>query len=243
MTSIKSILDEISSSAGSNGKMGTLRKYIDNDTLRHVLYNAKSKRIKFYLKQIPEYTTNGKNMPLEWALDQLMDISSRNVTGHEAVKHLEDILSSVCVDDAYVIERIIDKDLKFGLGTTYINKVFKDLIEDTPYMGAKSFDEKLARKIFDKGGIAVSQVKMDGRYCNAIIRSGEVELESRQGETTFVGDAKFLRELSVMQDCVLNGELTIDDVKKYVVKIGETLNIDGVEYSPAEIINKFKNNH
>jgi ATP-dependent DNA ligase len=77
-------------------------------------------------------------------------------------------------------------------------------------MGAKSFDEKLARKIFDKGGIAVSQVKMDGRYCNAIIRSGEVELESRQGETTFVGDAKFVRELSVMHDCVLNGELTID---------------------------------
>ena len=52
MTLIKTILDEVSSSAGSNGKMETLRKYVDNDTLRHVLYNAKSKRVKFYLKQI-----------------------------------------------------------------------------------------------------------------------------------------------------------------------------------------------
>lgn len=213
MTSIKSILDEISSSAGSNGKMGTLRKYIDNDTLRHVLYNAKSKRIKFYLKQIPEYTTNGKNMPLEWALDQLMDISSRNVTGHEAVKHLEDILSSVCVDDAYVIERIIDKDLKFGLGTTYINKVFKDLIEDTKYMGAKSYETKLVKKLFENGKSAFSQLKADGRYAAAIIRSGDVDMESRSGEQTIITNSKLIKELSLFgDDIVLTGELTIDGI-------------------------------
>jgi DNA ligase-1 len=242
MTLIKTILDEVSASAGSNGKMETLRKYVDNDTLRHVLYNAKSKRIKFYLKQIPEYTSNGENMPLEWALEKLMDISSREVTGHDAVKYLEDILSSVGADDAYVIERIIDKDLKFGLGTTYINKVFKDLIEDTPYMGAKSFDEKLARKIFEKGGIAVSQVKMDGRYCNAIIRSGEVELESRQGETTFVGDAKFIRELSVMQDCVLNGELTIDGLDRYTANgiVASIVDIEGKRAERSEKENEKK---
>lgn len=242
MTLIKSILDEVSSSAGSNGKMETLRKYIDNDTLRHVLYNAKSKRIKFYLKQIPDYTTNGENNSLEWALIQLMDISSREVTGLEAVNHLSYILSSVCSDDAYVIERIIDKDLKFGLGTTYINKVFKDLIEDTPYMGAKSFDEKLARKIFEKGGIAVSQVKMDGRYCNAIIRGGEVELESRQGETTFVGDAKFIRELSVMQDCVLNGELTIDGLDRYTANgiVASIVDIEGKRAERSEKENEKK---
>jgi len=242
MTLIKSILGEVSASAGSNAKMETLRKYVDNDTLRHVLYNAKSKRIKFYLKQIPEYTSNGENMPLEWALEKLMDISSREVTGHDAVKYLEDILSSVGADDAYVIERIIDKDLKFGLGTTYINKVFKDLIEDTPYMGAKSFDEKLARKIFEKGGIAVSQVKMDGRYCNAIIRSGEVELESRQGETTFVGDAKFIRELSVMQDCVLNGELTIDGLDRYTANgiVASIVDIEGKRAERSEKENEKK---
>ena len=80
---------------------------------------------------------------------------------------------------------------------------------------------------------------MDDRYCNAIIRGGQVELESRQGEVTHVGDAKFLREVSVMQDCVLNGELTIDSTKKYLVKSNETLNIDGVEYTPTQIIDKF----
>ncbi len=229
MTYIKTILDEVSASAGSNAKMATLKKYVDDETLRNVIYQAKSKKIKFYLKQIPEYTTNDKNMPLEWALEHLADISNREATGHDAIKLLEDILSSVSADDAYVVERIIDKDLKFGLGTTFINKVYKDLIEKTPYMGAKSFDETLAKKIFDKGGIAVSQVKMDGRYCNAIIRGGEVELESRQGETTFVGDAKFIRELSVMQDCVLNGELTIDGLDRYTANgiVASIVDIEG----------------
>jgi hypothetical protein len=118
-------------------------------------------------------------------------------------------------DDAYIVERIIDKDCKIGLGTTFMNKVFKGLIEETPYMGAVSFDEKKARKLFDKGAKCISQVKMDGRYCNAVIRGGEVELESRQGEPTIVTGAKFAEELTQLDDCVLNGELTMDGIPRY----------------------------
>jgi len=236
MTLIKSIITEIANEGGSNAKMDILTSYKDTPLLKEVLYQAKSKRVKFYLKQIPEYTTNGTNMPLEWALEQLGDISSREVTGGSASDYLKKILESVSEDDAYIIERIIDKDLKFGMGTSNINKVFKDLIEKTPYMGAKSFSEDLAKKIFEKGGVAVSQVKMDGRYCNAIIRGGEVELESRQGETTFVGDAKFLRELSVMQDCVLNGELTIDGLDRYTANgiVASIVDIEGKRDSRTE---------
>ena len=56
---------------------------------------------------------------------------------------------------------------------------------------------------------------MDGRYCNAIIRAGEVELESRQGEPTIVTGAKFVEELTQLDDCVLNGELTMDGIPRY----------------------------
>jgi DNA ligase-1 len=113
-----------------------------------------------------------------------------------------------------VIERIIEKDLKIGMDSS-INKVFKNLIEETPYMGAVSFDEKKARKLFDKGAKAYSQVKMDGRYCNATINDGEVYLESRQGEPTIVTGAKFLEELALLDNMVLNGELTMDGVPRY----------------------------
>jgi DNA ligase 1 len=213
---IKQIFDEIASTSGNLAKIEILGKYKDNELLKRVLYMANSKRVKFYLKQVPEYACDGNSTyTLSESLDMLQKIADREYTGHDAINFLKEILCGSTKDNAYIIERIIEKDCKIGMGTTFMNKVFKDLIEDTPYMGAISFDEKKARAIFAKGKYGFSQIKMDGRYCNAIIRSGEVELESRSGETTHVTGAKFLAELANFEDCVLNGELTMDGVPRY----------------------------
>ena len=212
---IKQIFDEIAAEPGTNQKMVILGKYRDDKLLEQVLYLANSKRVKFYIKQLPEYPIPRGEMGLDSALDALTELSSRKVTGHSAIGHLVHVLSSCTPEDAYIIERIIEKDCRLGMGTTNINKIFKGLIEDTPYMGAISFDEKKARVLVNAGRSAYSQIKMDGRYCNAIIRNGEVELESRQGEPTIVTGATFLEELADFPDCVLNGELTIDGVSRY----------------------------
>jgi DNA ligase-1 len=212
---IKEIFDEIATTGGNNAKMDVLRKYVDNELLKRVLYMANSKRVKFFIKRIPEYTKVMNTISLSEALGELEAISNREVTGSHALNLLVDVLSLCEPEDSYIIERIIEKDCKIGMGTTFMNKVFKGLIEETPYMGAVSFDEKKARKIFDKGGKGISQVKMDGRYCNAVIRGGEVELESRQGEPTIVTGAKFADELAQLDDCVLNGELTMDGIPRY----------------------------
>ena len=82
-------------------------------------------------------------------------------------------------------------------------------------MGAKAHSDKLVDKLFEKGAAVISDVKMDGRYCNAIVREGEVDLESRQGEITHVGDAAFLKHLAKLPNCVLNGELTIIGMDRY----------------------------
>ena len=209
---IKSIFEEISEEPGTNAKMDILRKYSENEILERVLYLAESKRIKFYIKQIPDFQYIGEDKGIEWALEQIMRLSSREFTGTVAINHLQYILSSINPDDQYVIERIISKDLKIGMGKN-INKVFPGLIEETPYMGAKSYSEKLARKIFEGKGEAVSQVKMDGRYCNVIIRHGDVEMESRAGEPTILGDCLLIKKLSnIKEDIVLNGELTVSGV-------------------------------
>ena len=209
------ILSEISAEPGSNRKMEILESHKQNFILKRALYLTNSKRVKFYIKQIPDYVTGNITMNLETAMNELSVLSNRTVTGHDASKHLSKILSSVAKDDAIIIERIIEKDAKIGMGSTNINKIFSGLIEDTPYMGAKSFSEKLARDIFTMSNYAYSQIKMDGRYANAIVRNGEVELESRGGEPTTVEGAKFLSELSKFDDCVLNGEITIDGVTRY----------------------------
>lgn len=213
---IKEILDEIANISGKNDKGKALAKYKDNELLKKVIYLAHSPRIKFYIKQIPTYNTIDSDfISLQDAIDKLTNLSSRLVTGNEASNFLQEILSNLDISDAYVIERIIDKNLKIGMDSG-INKVIPKLIEETPYQGAKSFSEKGALKLFEKGKAVMSQVKADGTYRNAIIRSGEVELISRQGEVSTLVGAKFLEELAFLDDCVLNGELTIDGVKRTV---------------------------
>ena len=242
---IKAIFDEISNTAGDNAKMDVLRKYKDNELLKEVLYQIKSKRVKFFLKQIPEYTFIDAKYTLENALHEIKMISDRKLTGYAAICHLSEVLSLVHPDDAYIIERIIDKDPKNGLGRTYINKVYGDLIEKTPYQGAKSYDEKLAKDVFKKYGYAYSDVKMDGRYANAIIQGGEVEFESRQGETTYIPeDSLLVKELSKFPDGVLNGELTMVGYDRYTSNgiIASIVDIEGKknERTQAETEAKLK---
>jgi len=218
MNNIKGILDEIGAISGTNDKMTALKEYKDNDLLKEVLYLAHSPRMKYNIKQIPSYVSLGYNPNTGYSMEQIVTkvraFSDRDITGGSAVNYLRALLANSHSDDAYVLERIIDKSTKIGMGTTNINKIFPKLIEKTPYQGAKSFSEDLAKKLFD-GNPVRSDIKMDGRYANAIIRDGEVELISRQGEITHVGDARFLQELALFPDGVLNGELTIDGLDRY----------------------------
>jgi len=215
---IKQIFDEIGNESGTNMKMEILKRYKDNELLVKVLYLANSKRVKFYIKQIPEYHTTNElylqHKSLEYALDELSKLSNRELTGHAAIAHLQEILGYLDADDAYIIERIIEKDCKIGMGTRNINKVIPGLIEKTGYMGCKPYSRKAIDKLLETG-LCYSQEKMDGRFVNIIIQGGEVANESRQGEPTLLEDPAFMSELTKLKDCVINGELTMDGVERY----------------------------
>lgn len=219
--SIKQIFDEISALTGDKAKMEKLAQYSSNELLREVLYLTCSKRIKFYIKQIPEYTPdNDQPETLEWALQGLDWLINRTYTGNKASEWLQTLLSGLSADDAYILERIIGKDAKLGMGTTFINKVIPGLIEKTPYMGCVPFDIKKAKALFKDGKRVLSEVKADGRYVNVIIRGGEVEMESRQGEPTYLGSAPLIPYLSTFSDCVLNGELVMDNSNSRLINNG-----------------------
>jgi hypothetical protein len=214
---IKQIFDEIGNESSTLKKTEIVTKYKDNDLFKRVLYMANSKRVKFYIKQIPEYNNPEPDYfvyNLEWALDRLEALSSREMTGHDGIKHLKRVLEQITPDDAYIIERVIEKDCKIGFGTRMINKVFPDLIEKTGYMGCKPFSKDLIMKLLSKGAV-YSQEKMDGRFMNSIIQGGEIENESRQGEPTLLEYPLFFLELRKLKDCVLNGELTMEGIPRY----------------------------
>jgi len=208
------VLNLIADESGTNEKMNILRKHSKVPHLKEVMYLAKSRRVKFYIRQIPEYEPTGR-IALGEAIKMLDKLSSRSVTGTKAFNELYDILCMCTESDAKVIEKIIDKDLRIGMGSTNINKVFPNLIEKTPYMGAIPYSKEAVENLLAEGS-CFSQVKMDGRYANAIVQSGFVDLESRDGEPTFLPKCKIIKEMEKLPDCVLTGELTIPKVLRYL---------------------------
>ena len=217
MKEILSIFNELNETNSTKVKEQTLLKYQDNELLKKVIYLALSPRVKFYIKKIPQYESLGSSSytSLESAIKELSSLSTREVTGLNASLFLKNILENLMPNDAIVIERIIGKDLKLGLSESTVNKVWKKHIESTPYMGAIAFNKKKAQNIFkDKRGV-VSQVKMDGRYANLIVTSS-ITLESRGGEITYLNGAFDDIFTDVEDNFILNGELTIDGIPRYI---------------------------
>ncbi len=239
---IKKILDEIASESSTNKKLEIIKSYKDNETFKRVLYLAYSKRIKFYIKQIPERINPSiSTITLEDGLSRLEVLYNRIKTGGDASDWLCGVLSNLSKDDAIVIERIIGKDLKIGTGVRSIDKCIPGLIERTPYMGAQPYDIKKVKKLFENNDFLYADVKMDGRYNNVIIRGGEVEMESRSGETVLLGDALVVKELANFSDCVLNGELTIADMDNRYKANGIITSIIDI-YSKVEERGKLETN-
>ncbi len=243
MASIKEILDSIANESGTKGKISILASHKDNDLLKRVIYLASSGRVKFHIKQIPDYKPSYGGS-LEEALDELSKLSSKELTGHAGINHLKMILSSLSPDDAYIIERIIGKDLKIGMLGKNINKAIKNLIEVTPYMGAQSYSEKGALKLFN-GQPIKSDVKEDGRYGNSIIHGGSIDgvgMVSRQGETTYLYGSKLFKELEQFEDIVLNGELLVRGVERYKANgiITSLIDINEKEYNGIDITKELK---
>jgi ATP-dependent DNA ligase len=130
------------------------------------------------------------------------------VTGNAAIDHLKTVLEALKEDDAKVMERIIQKDLKCGVQVSTANSVWTGLVHEYPVMLCSQFEQKLVDKIEFP---AYVQLKMDGMRFNAIVRDGKVEYRSRNGkEIQLLGylDDDFI-EMAGDVDCVFDGELLV----------------------------------
>jgi len=205
---INKFLDSLAANASRNFKIDQLNAQSDNETLREVIRLALDPFTQFYQRKIPQYVTDSKQTSLENALGALYDLSSRTVTGNAAIEYLRMLLASLSPDDAKVIERIIQKDLKCGVDVSTANKVWSGLIAEYPCMLCSPFEQKLVDKIKFP---AYAQMKMDGMRFNAIVRDGKVEFRSRNGKQIhLLGNLE--QEFATLAgniDCVFDGELLV----------------------------------
>ena len=212
---INTFLDSLAANASRNFKIEQLETNKDNATLREVIRLALDPFTQFYQRKIPSYTTDTQHTTtLANALGALYDLSSRTVTGNAAIEYLRMLLSSVSADDAKVLERIIQKDLKCGVQVSTANSVWSGLVHEYPVMLCSPFEQKLVDKI---NYPAYAQLKMDGMRFNAIVRDGKVEFRSRNGkEILLLGNLeKEFAEMAGSIDCVFDGELLVMDPDSY----------------------------
>ena len=210
---ILSILQELEANPSRNFKIELLTQHKDNDLLKAVCRLANDPFTQFYQRKIPQYEYELMDSPyeLKWAIDSLSKLSTRMFTGNNAIFVLKEILSCISSDDAKVIERIIQKDLKCGVNTSTINKVWKNLIPEYPCMLCSPFEQKLVDKIKFP---AIVQKKEDGMRFNAIVKNGTVEFRSRNGKEITGLDSlgqEFI-DLATGKDLVFDGELLVTNV-------------------------------
>lgn len=208
---LNEFFEQLADNPSRNYKIAQLTANKDNELLKEVVRLALDPFTQFYIRKIPKYTPNkNEGISLKFALDSIGDLSKRLVTGNAGIDHLRSNLEALNEQDAKVIERIIQKDLKCGVQVSTANAVWTGLVNEYPVMLCSQFDQKLVDKIKFP---AIVQLKMDGMRFNAIVRNDKVEYRSRNGkEIQLLGnlDEDFIA-LAGGVDCVFDGELLVND--------------------------------
>ena len=180
---INKILIQLANEPKNNAKIQILKDISDNELLKNVFQKALDPTINFYIKKIPQYDYIESYLSLEEALTSLDVLSSRKLTGNSGIDFLSSLLSRLSPDDASVLEKVILRDMRCGVSESTVNKIWKGLIPEYPYMRCSALSSPSVRIHewdFSKG--VFSQIKSDGRYNNCNVdEQGEIKLVSRSG--------------------------------------------------------------
>lgn len=209
---VNSILLEVANTASKNEKIAILARNKDNNDLKTALQLALDPTINFYMKQLPTVKKHDGTTALWVNLNRLKNLSDRVYTGHTARDYVVTLLESSTEEDAEVLKKVITRDLKGGFGDSTVNKVWKNLIPEFPYMRCSLPKAvKLDTLSWEEG--VYSQLKADGMFANVDHDAdGNVDIRSRSGTafplthfTKLVADVKN----TLAKDTESHGELLV----------------------------------
>lgn len=186
MKKVVEIIKELRSTSSRNEKELILLANKDNEILNKVFYLAYDPSINFYIKSIPyedswkhgEYFEYDENEEFEIMFDVLETIYSRELTGNKAISFLTGVLSERSTEMQELVCNIVKKDLDCGVQTTTINKIWKGLVTEPPYLSYTLFSEKLIKNFKLP---CYSQIKLDGLYADVFVMKDSISYRSRSG--------------------------------------------------------------
>ncbi len=211
----KMMLDALENTSKTNEKKDIILFYCHKcDTNKDLLRAALTDIVRYNVTSDNCKKNSNLTNPLTDDFFELLNmLSSRIVTGHDAIGAVNSFISKNAEYED-VIFRIIDKDLKCGINSSLVNKVYTGLIPEFKVALANNFDDYKDKKGMDffNGKWGVTQ-KIDGLRCITVIGSGgEVTFYTRKGrEITTLGVLKEKIEKLGIVNYVLDGELCIVD--------------------------------
>lgn len=213
-------------------------KYVE--VLQNILHDTYSPREVFYIKPIKDSsninTQLGNSSIENMNIFDVLNMFQNYVRGNKAINLYHDFKTNCsnngCEFESELLDLVLNKDLKAGVATNTINKVFPKLIPQQPYMRC-SLVKQVNPEDWLKDGLKIyAQEKMDGMFVNFTVNEDRsIEFSSRSG-TIFPENEAFnsLREAAKY----------LDNAKQYH---GELLVINKHtgEYLPREIGNGILN--
>lgn len=174
------LVEELKSSSSTLDKQETLEKYpqckellvatYDNFTNFYVTSSQLKKN-----KHLVEKIIDTRDI-----FDLLQLLSSRTLTGHDAIKQCNWFISEN-IKHQQLIYNILDRDLKCRVKTATINKVWKGLIDVYDCALAKDYEGYKDKIDFEKHEYLASR-KLDGIRIQAHVKDGTVVYKSRRGK-------------------------------------------------------------
>lgn len=178
---IINIIQQLKDTSSRNEKEAILLANKDNEILKKIFFLAYDPSIKFFIKKIPDGWQHDDFMNSTWesTFSTLEDIYSRKVTGNKALDLLTAMLNSIDYRLADIVCGIVKKDLECGVQKSTINKIWKGLVNDPPYMQYTLVNEKDLAKFKLP---CYSEIKYDGLFADTFVSESCVEQSSRSGE-------------------------------------------------------------
>lgn len=228
------LIKDIRSTSSSNSKIELLKTIHSKpkdyqEFVQNVFNLTYNPQVRFYLKPFKSDKFNLQETSYENIFQLLEQLNKRIITGDDArIAYLSYVAQADNQAEIDLLNNILDKDLKAGFSASTINKVFKGLIPEVPYMRCSLLDAITDATPWMKE--VISQEKMDGMFVNIDIdEDGNVELTSRAG-SSFVDDSGAFTNIVELMSKVFD--------KGYQYH-GELLMIDNENgtYLPREISN------
>jgi DNA ligase 1 len=190
MSIITDTLDSIASTSSRKEKEALLQEVAESkyaDAFKKLFLACYDPRTDYYIKDFDYEVSEQEQslMTLSDAIDSLYNLSNRIFTGNQARQWLTTQFQLLNAEDQSVLYRIIQRDLRCGISATTINKIFPNLIYQHPYMRCDALTEKTIKNIEFP---CISQVKLDGLYCDIVVKDDTVTYMSRSGQDLKLND-------------------------------------------------------